>query len=147
MEKASCIKKKHPNRARSYLRQTDVLWLVAQTLLVMPQGWGWAGFVPPRGSLQRGAPISASLSFQPPVAVLAGGAAPCRILMPSASWAGSSGRVNPQQQGGCTALGTHNPLAAPSPPRASATGQRCLPRAAGAACFCLAGSVHGDDSL
>lgn len=92
----SCIKKKHPNCARSCLRQADVPWLVAQMLLVMPRGWGWAGFVPPWGSLQRGAPISASPFFQPPVAVLAGGASPCRIPMPGPSRAGGSGRVNPE---------------------------------------------------
>lgn len=39
VEMGSRIKKKHPNRGRSCLRQMDVPWFVAQTPLMMPQGW------------------------------------------------------------------------------------------------------------
>lgn len=143
VEMGSCIKKKYPNRARSCLRQSDMLWLVAQMPLVVPQGWGWAGFVPPRGSLQRGAPISASPSFQPPVAILAG-AAPCRVPVPGASRAGGSGQGKPLAAGldvwpwaPTTRL---QPLPHPGHPPPGST---ALPRTAGTACFCLAGSAQG----
>lgn len=89
------VKKKHPNHARSCLRQTDVRELMAQMLL--GRGLGW--FCAPRGSIQRGAPISASPSFQPPVVILPGGAAPCHVPMPGASWAGGSGGDEPPSAG------------------------------------------------
>lgn len=110
------VKKKHPNHARSCPRQTHEREHVAQ----MPLGTGLGWVCAPRGSLQRGAPISASPSFRPPVVVLAGGAAPCHVPMPGASWAGGSGRGEPPSAGvdvqpraptaACSPLPTQGPL-------------------------------------
>lgn len=110
-------RKKHPNRVRSCLRRTAVPWLTAQTPLAMPQGWGWV-CATPGVSLQRGTPIPASPSFQPLVAILAGGAAPCGAasLWPAAGWVYGP-RHPPPARSPFPTQGTHRRAALPAPSR------------------------------